>query len=329
MGRSKRFSGFLFLMGGCLIPSFFICPEAPADTVVLKNGKGIKGLVVEEHEDRIILSTEKGEIPILRKGIHNIQYDDPAQNYLQVGKAYEKDGKLGEALAFYEKALEVNPNLEEARKASVGVRNQFWATSAEGPRDEVEKQQVIYDSWGQGLPIEDLIKKGEIEQQKIVRANLGVTLEKKGDWVQLGMVDPKNEAGLAGLKKNDRLVSIDSQSLRYLGIDAVAKKMIVPRLSHFLLEFERDCFLHKAPVKINLKQMGLKFKLTYEGLIVHAVIPQGPAEKAGLKEEDLLIRVNGEATRYMPLQKVMRLLQNSADDRIVFTVRRTALLTRK
>lgn len=319
----------LLLTGGYLLPSLFLCETAQADTIILKNGKEIKGLVVEEHADRIILSTEKGEIPILRKGFRDIQYDDPAQNFMQIGKAYEKDGKLGEALAFYEKAMEVNPDLEEAAKAAVGVRNRFWASSTEGPRNEIEKQQVIYDSWGTGLPVEELIAKGETEQKKVLRKNLGIALEKKGDWVQLEIVELKKEAALAGLKKNDRLISIDSQSLRYLSVEAVTKNMLVPRLSHFMLGFERDCFLHKRAEKTNLKQLGLKLKLYYEGLVVDSVKPDSLAEKAGLKEADFLVRVNGESTRYLPLPKVVQLIQNSTEDRIIFTVRRTALLTRK
>ncbi|OGW80697.1 MAG: hypothetical protein A3C47_07060 [Omnitrophica bacterium RIFCSPHIGHO2_02_FULL_51_18] len=319
----------MILKKWCLLPSLFLCTNLFADTVILKNGKEIKGLVVEEHSDRIIFSTERGEIPILRKGVSNIRYDDPAQNFMRVGKAYEEDGKLGEALAFYEKAAEVNPNFEEAQKAAVGVRNRFWASSMEGPRNEMEKQQVIYDSWGKGLPIEELIKKGEVEQQKILRTNLGVVLEKKGDWVHLEIVELRKEAALAGLKKNDRLISIDSQSLRYLGVEAVAKHLMLPRLSHYLLEFERNCFLHKEPAKADLKQLGVKLRLGHEGLVIDSVKQGSAAEKAGLKENDLLVRINEETTRYTPLQKVVQLIQGSTDDRIVFTVRRAALLARK
>ncbi len=285
-------------------------------------------MVVEEHTDRIILSTEKGEIPVLRSRIGNIRYDDPAQNFLQIGKAYEKDGKLGEALAFYQKAAEVNPSLEEAKKASVSVRNRFWASSTEGPRNEVEKQQVIYDSWGKGLAIEDLIKKSEREQHEILRQGLGIVLEKKGDWIHIETVDSKKEAAAAGLKKNDRLVSIDTRSLRYLGVDAVAKAMILPRMSHFILELERNCFLHKKSEKMSLKEIGLKLRLNYEGLAADSVKAGGPAASAGLREDDLVVGVNGEPTRYMPVAKVVKLIQNSTEDRIVFTIRRTALLTR-
>ncbi len=103
------------------LTSFLILSEAFADTILLKNEKEIKGLVVERYADRIILSTEKGEIPILLSGIKKIDYDDAEQNFMQVGRAYEAENKYGEALAYYEKALEANPNFEEAKKAAASA----------------------------------------------------------------------------------------------------------------------------------------------------------------------------------------------------------------
>ena len=51
------------------------CLPLNADTVQLKNGQELKGLIVEKHEDRIVLNTEKGETPVLKSSIQNILYD--------------------------------------------------------------------------------------------------------------------------------------------------------------------------------------------------------------------------------------------------------------
>ena len=319
----------LVWMGGCLLPSLFFCSNLLADTITLKNGKDLKGLVVEQHADRIILSTEKGEIPIFLKGVKNIRYDDPAQNFMKIGQAYESEGKLGEALAFYEKAAEVNPDFEEAEKAANGVRNRFWAQRTEGPRNQMETKQMIYDAWGQGRPIDQLIHKEVLEQTTALREGLGVSLDRKGDWICFDFVDPKKEAAVAGLRKNDRLVSMDGRSLRYLNEEVVVKDFLSPKFSNFTLEFERDCFVHKERNQVNLPDLGLKLRLEYQGLIIQSVKDGSPAAEAGLKEGDLLTRVDGTATRYMPLKKVVQLIQHSQEDRIVFTIRRSTLLVRR
>ena len=318
------------LMGGCLLPSLFLCPASWADTVSLKNGKDLKGLVVEQHADRVILSTADGEIPILLKRIQDIQYDDPAQNFVKVGKSYEAKGRYGEALAYYEKALEVNPGFQEAQVAATGLRSRFWSVRTEGPRNEIEKQQAIHDSWNQGRPLEALIREETMAQARAVRENLGLDLEKKGDWVRLGYVDPQKSAHLAGLRKNDRLTAIDGKSQRYLSVEVVQRNLLVPRYTNFTLEFERDCFLNLAPNAKQLKSLGFELKLEYEGLLVSSVKKRGPAWEAGLREGDLLIAVDQAATRYMPLKKVTELiLQRSAEDQRILTVRRSALLARR
>lgn len=309
--------------------SLSLCRESFADTITLKNGKDLKGLVVEKHADRIILSTERKEIPILLKGIKNIQYDDPERSLLEVGKVYEQSGELAVALAYYEKALTINPGFEEARAGSQGVRNRFWAVSTQGPKNEIEKQQLLYDAWGQGRSINDLIRKKVIEETKALRDGLGIRLEKKGDWVRIQYVDSQKDAWIAGLRKNDRLVSIDGQSLRYLSVDLIQKSFLSPRYSNFTLEFERDIFLHGDGNRRSSGKLGFQLELEYQGLVVTGIKPDTPANQSGLRDQDLLVAVNGEPVRYLPIDQVSGLIQKTSHDRVVLSIRRTALLARK
>jgi len=333
MGKRKQlfFIYSAFLGGGCLTLSLFLSAPASADTILLKDGKELKGLVVEKHIDRVILSTEKGEVPVLLKSVKDIRYDDPEQSMVQIAASFEKEGKFSQALAYYDKALELNPNLSEARRASSGLRNRFVAIQSEGPREEVEKQQMIFEAWDKGKGVGEVIKEKQVEQSRALRTGLGVGLEKKGDWVRFSYVDAKLHAGLAGLKKNDRLASIDGQSLRYQAVDIVTKIMLVPRYSNFTLETERDIFIPvEEGSRPSLQALGLKLKLEYEGLKVASVKKGSAAESAGLKKKDFVIGINGEMTRYLTLKKAAQIIERpQEEDRIVIAVRRTAILTRK
>ena len=323
------FVKYLVLIGGVFLPSFFVGGILHADSILLKNEKELKGLVVEKHADRIILSTEKGEIPILLTGIKDIQYDAPEQNFFKAGKSYEGENKLGQALAYYEKALEVNSNFEEAKMAALAVRNRFWANSTEGPRGEIEKQQAVYDAWEKGGgSAEEAIKKKEKEQAELLKERLGITLKKRGDWAFIENLDSAKAAFLAGLRRNDRLVSADGESLRYLNLEVIRKVLLVPRFSNFNLEFDRDCFLKKEKASARLNDLGLKLTLQHQGLIVQPTEEGSAAQTAGIRSQDLLTHVNGVATRYMPLKDVVRLIEDSNQEKISFTVRRSALLAR-
>ena len=316
------------MMGGFFISSLFLLQEASADTLLLKNGKEIKGLVVERHADRIILSTEKGEIPILLSGIKDIRYDDPEQNFMQIGRAYEAENKYGEALAYYEKATEINPNFEEAKKAVAAMKSRFWASSTEGPQSEMEKQQALYDSWGEGKPLEGSAKKETAKKLQILREDLGLSLVKRGDWVFAEEVYPKKDAALAGLRAGDRLVEIDIDSLRFLNPEVVAKKMMAPRFSSFVLDYERDFRIDK-PAAAGFSRMGLQLELESEGTIVKKTQSQSPAALSGIREGDVVVRVNGQSTRYMPLSKVENIIASGSAGSITFSIRRSAMLTRR
>ena len=142
-------------------------------------------------------------------------------------------------------------------------------------------------------------------------------------------MDPGKDAWAAGLRKNDRLVAMDGQSLRYLSVELIQKSFLSPRYSGFGLEFERDIFLHKEAKASPLSHLGFDLKLEYQGLTVEKVKSQGFAERGGLKDRDFLVAVNGDSTRYTPPADVKKLIEKNSDDRIVLTVHRTALLTRK
>ncbi len=328
MERILSFRMPVILLGLSFAPSFFLSP-AFADTVYYKNRNELKGLVVEKHADRIIISTEQGELPVMLKDIAKIDYDDPAQNFVELGKKSEAENKLGVALAYYEKAVELNTNHEEAKRAALSVRNRFWASNNERPLSEVEKQQNIYDSWGTGRPIEEVTHARSTEQAVSLKAGLGLTLEKKGDWVRLTNVDSKKDGFAAGLKKSDRLVSIDSQSLRYLTEPVVASKLLAPRLTNCSLEFERDIYVRLPDEGANLKTLGFKLKLEYQGLFVRDVRKESPAQIAGLRDGDLVVRIGEAATRYLPIQKAVDLIQKTDEEGVPITIRRTTLVTRK
>lgn len=312
-----------------IVPSFFLCSQLYADTVQLKDGRELKGLIVEKHEDRIILNTEKGETPVLKNTIQNISYDDPERNFLQIGEAHEAAGHWGEALAYYERALEANPDFEDAKKATVRVRNRVWSRSIAGPKSEIERRQALYDLWGQGGPSESFSKKETHGPKTLLHEGLGVELESGGDWVQLAQVFPKKDAASAGLKKNDRVVAMDGMSMRYLSPDVVQEKFLSPRYSNFTLEFERDCALMKTGFEKEFAEFGLVLQLEYQGVVVQSVKKASFADKAGLKAQDLLTAVNGNSIRYLPLAKLMPVIVGAKNDAVILSVRRSVILTRR
>jgi carboxyl-terminal processing protease len=78
-----------------------------------------------------------------------------------------------------------------------------------------------------------------------------------------------------------------------------------------------------------LKGLGVKLRLEYEGLRVQSVKDGSGAHEVGVREGDLLTHVDGMPTRYLPLRKADEIVHHSDKEKVVLTVRRPALLTRK
>ena len=296
----------------------------------MKDGSQMKGLVVEQHEDRVVLSTEQGEVPVLREKIGNIAFDDPEWTFMELGESNETAGRFGEALAYYEKALAANANLEDAKKAVTRVRNRFWSAVVIGPREEIEKRQALYDAWGKAKPGHPYDVQDHVRQAiSGLREGLGLVLSQKGDWVRISEAAPRKDAALAGLRRNDRLVAMDGRSLRYLDADVVREKFLSPRYSNLTLDYERDCTLRRTGFERSLDELGMRIELGSQGLYLKAVKTGGPADKAGLKPGDLLMSVNGASTRYLPIKKLLGVVVGGPGDDSVLSVRRSVLLTRK
>jgi len=302
--------------------------SAGADTIVMKTGEELKGLVVEEHHDRVIFSTADGEVVLQRKDFQSIEYDDPAYSLLSVGLELERQEKFVEALSYYEKAGELNPDLKQARQAAIGIRSRLWAGYTEGPLSEIQKMQDIENAWQSATDMEDQLRKAQKNDERLLWERLGMSLGRKGDWVTAQKVSFGKPAHKAGLRRGDRFVRIDGQSIRYLNESAVLQKFLEPRFSTLILVLRRRVKFPSAVTGRSPKQLGLKFRQDYEGIVIDGVKEDSPADKIGLKEKDMLVGINGELTRYMPLREAEKLIRD-ADDDLILTIDRNVQMPRK
>ena len=63
--------------------------------------------------------------------------------------------------------------------------------------------------------------------------------------------------------------------------------------------------------------------------MISRIFQKSAASRAGLKEGDILVSVNGATTRYLSLKKFMTTFQKKpSDTHAIFTIRRSAILAR-
>jgi len=196
------------------------------------SGGTLKGLVVEEHRDRVVLSTEQGEKTVLRTEIEEVFYSEPERNYLYLGNQALEQGDLGIARGFFGKALQINPDLSEAADAleRLGdLEKKLNFKPAAEPPAALEKQWGLVLADGKGL-----VTVREVRSESLARK--------------------------AGLAAGDELAAVWSSSLAFLSAKEIAAELIGPPGSKLKLTLRRSVKLpagSAAKLKLSMERLGL------------------------------------------------------------------------
>ena len=204
-----------------------------ADVIYDTMGGTLKGLVVEEHADRVVLNTEEGEKTLFRSQIEEIFYAEPERNYLYLGNQALEGGDFGGARGFFQKALQINPDFSEA------------ADALERTADLEKKQEFLT---------------GGIDFLQVLKKKWGITLSEGKDLAVVKEVLPGSFAERAGLAAGDALVAAWSSSLEYLPAGGGAKELIGPPGSKIKVSLQRAVKLPAAAareMKLSMERLGL------------------------------------------------------------------------
>ncbi len=289
---------------------FICCSSCFPDTIHMKDGKEEKGLVVEEYIDRVVFSTADGEKEFFKKDIDSIEYDTPEQNLYQIGREYEKRGWYEKAAFYYRRALEINPEYKEARDAFLSSHAILWREEEARAKKELEHRRLVLDwrdkkgSTEPSLPIPQ-------DKNEVLKKNLGIELlTDDGNFIAQKVIDGSS-AYNAGIRVGDVLSAIWGRLIRYSTFEDVFNELNIPKFSEIRLTIERDVILEG-------REIGVSFKVRYDGLTITEIRPDSIAEKAGLKEGDIVTYIDKAPTRYMPLETAVELIKSKTSP---FTLR--------
>ncbi|MCX5715586.1 MAG: PDZ domain-containing protein [Candidatus Omnitrophica bacterium] len=270
-----------------------------ADIVYLTDNTTLKGLIVEEQYDRFILSVEEGEKGLLKSSIDEIFFDEPYQNNLYLGKKFERAGDFESALKFYRLALQASPDFQEALDAVKGLEDTKWR---------------FKKSWQYS------------ELRPILKAQLGIALKDAKGVITVESLDKGTEAP-EGLLKSDVLVSSWEEPLTHAGLKNASRLLIGLSNTMIKVTIERDIQVgHMSGLSIK-PFAPLSVSMEPIGPVVKAIKKDSIPYKAGLREGDIIAKIDGENTRYMKLADITKRIFSARQKRV--TVKRGIMLMRK
>lgn len=266
-----RPTGSLPHLGLALLVGLGLSTPARADEIYFISGRTLKGLVVEEHVDRLVVSTVDGEQVVWRSEVDQVFFDDPERNYLYLGNDALAGGDVNSALTLYQKAIQLNPGWEEARDAL---------------RRLDDRQRRMTGAWVVEHP------------ERTLEAAWGLTFSATESYPVVAAVTPQGHAAQAGLQAGDALVAVWGESMGYRSLAQVADRLLGPAGTDVKMAIRRDVTVRPAEAP-NAPWPGFGVTMAPEGLTISDVGVLGTA--AGLQAGDLVVTLDGRPTRYLPL----------------------------
>ena len=304
-----------------------------SDTIYTNEGREIRGIVVEDYADRVVMSTVDGEITELKTDIKQLYYDSEADNLVKLAEQSKERGDMIKAFAYYDMALRSNPDSKPAKDGIIFLQGYLFRKEQVKKEDEIRKQEE-FENYGaakisEEKPLEEKIKDMEVS----MRQNIGITLGVKGGGQVIENVRSNSPADDAGVRRNDIIVAVWGRLTGYMPLEDVMKALLEKPSLEIKCTIERDVIVFLNPDKAimaPLKDMvGATFSMQFDGLTASDVVAGGPAVAAGLEKNDLIVAIDGNSTRYMPLKKAISLMRSTKNSSILLKIRRELLIWRK
>lgn len=274
-----------------------------ADTIYMQDESIIKGLIVEEHHDRVVFSTADGESPVFRGDIDEIFYDRLEQNYYYIANKLLNEDDFENAEKFYKKAIDANPKYKGAREGLSRLNDRRAR--------EIKK-------WKTPNSLSALIKQA------------GVSISEKWDFCRVNKVFAKDTK----LRVGDAITFVWDESTKFMKKKEVSGRIAGVPNTQVALTIQRDIKLSSAPIPWYLRVFGRKkegalaLKMGLEGLTAEKPSPGSVAAKAGIKFGDRIVSIDGSPTRYMPLEEAARLIRTKISQGLELTIERDIKLIR-
>ena len=313
----KRYYVFIFLSSVfCLLSSVF----AYADTAYLKDGKEIKGLVVEDYKDRIVLSTVNGEVELQKSDIKELYYDNEEEGLINLAEQAKERRDYARAFTYYNMALKANPGSKGANDGLVFLQGYLFRKEESEKLDDIKRRENI-ERYGTVVSMDKILTDEEKlkDLTKRLWSGVGLVIVMENDLPKIVDVRLKSPAYMAGMRKNDFIVGLWTKLIRHMAMIEVMDALLdKPSL-------EVKCTIERS---VEIDPSGLSFNMEPKGLTISEVRQNGNAVVGEeIKKDDLVFSIDGKSTRYMPLNKAMKLIKKGKDS-VNLTIRREVLIWR-
>jgi membrane-associated protease RseP (regulator of RpoE activity) len=295
----------------------FLAEISYCDTIIKKDRERIKGVIVEDYTDRVVISTMDGELEILKSDVADINYDLEEQNLTSMGDLYQDRARYQEAYYFYKQALSINPHYKSAREGLDYSGSMIQQFGRKLKLDHISRMNEEH-SWHSGVQVQEESKEDRL------RRVLGFAVAPFGANFRVTEVKQGSPSYAAGLEPGDVIVAVWGRMVGYSKLEDFLSRVVSEELMEVRLTILRDVELDLAGASGNINSLmgaGIAYSES-EGFDVTGVVSGGASEKAGLQPGDVIMEIEDESTRYMTLKDMEHCLGKKKDSYAVVKIKR-------
>ncbi|MFH1189476.1 MAG: PDZ domain-containing protein [Candidatus Omnitrophota bacterium] len=326
MACCKRFIT-VFSFAACIISGAGV---PSADTIITNDGKEIKGIVVEDYKDRVVFSTADGEIAVMKSDMRELIFDSEEDNLVKLAEQAFERHDYSRAMGYYEMALKVNPDSSPVRQGMAYLRGNFFRREEALKAADIRRQQEMETYGPQGAALQKPDELGDMA--RTLEKTTGMKISIKNSMPVVDALKPDSPAYEAGLRKGDILISVWSKLTGYLSLSETLDLLVNKSAIEIRCVLERIVDVEINPDKTLISGpedlIEASFVMEIDGLTVSNVKEPGFALEAGLQKGDLIMAIDGNQTRYMPLKKAVESIRRSDAKYVKLTIRRKATIWR-
>ena len=322
-----------------LLATFFIFAllslarsTADADTVVKNDGEEVKGIILEDYKDRLVMSTVKGEKTVMKSDIKELYYDEEEENLIKLADQAKEKHDYVRALTYYDMAYKANPNSKAAKDGLVFLEGYLFRKEQAQKEDDVKKREDL-EQQGAFVSVEPPPVESISEKAARLKKAIGITLEITDGFPCVDTIQPRSAAADAGMERGDRLIAIWAKLTGYMELHDVLDALLDKPSLELKCTIDREVNIAVVPYKMvtlgSNELIGAAFSMEFDGLTVSSVREGGAAADAGIKKGDLVTGIEGKATRYMPLNDAVAMIRNSKGGTVRLTIRKEILIWRR
>jgi len=324
--EAKRMAFFLTACYLLLVPNTLY-----ADTIYTNEGKEVRGIVVEDYKDRIVLSTVSGEVTIMKSDIKELYFDEEEENLIKLAEQAKEKRDYIKALTYYDLAFRRNPNSKAAKDGLVFLEGYLFRKEQAQKEADVKRREEL-ESQGAAVPVVKPEAEEISEKAGRLKKALGITIDIKDGLPQVLSVQRNSPAEDAGVMKGDKIAAIWARLTGYMDLRETMDTFLDKPSLELKCTLERMVDLEVSRFKFIVPSsnlVGASFAMELEGLTIASVKELGPAANAGLKKSDRITAIDGKSTRYIPLEKAVGMIRHSQNRTVRLTIRRETLMWRR